>query len=181
MGIISENKTIQNDMKYFQELITPFYDFLYKFIYCIVHNKMLAEDIFQTTLLKGYEHFGELNDSNNFKSWMFSIGRNEAISTLRKYRRDVSIDITEHEGIIDNDDFFPEEYLIRNELKVAVIDAINHLDDMDREIVILRYYTGLKFEEIAEVLNINYNTIRTRHRIIKNKIFKYLEQHGFVQ
>lgn len=179
MSISSDSKVL-TDMQHFQEMITPFYDHLYKFIYCIVHNKSLADDIFQTTLINGYSHFGDLCNVNSFKSWIFSIAKNEAISTLKKYRREISIDSVDYDALIDDDNFFPEEYLINYEIKGAVIDAINSLNAEDREIIILRYYTGLKFEEISEILNMNFNTIRTRHRAIKNKLYKYLKKHEFI-
>lgn len=177
--IDSRSIGFNGDMQHFKELITPYYDHLYKFVYCIVRNKILADDIFQTVLLKGYNYLYQLDNINSFKAWIFSIARNEALCTLKKYSREICVDIMDYENIIDNDNFFPEEYTIRNELKNAVIEAINSLDSEDREIIILRYYTGLKFEEISKLLNINYNTIRTRHKTIKNKLYKYLEHKGY--
>lgn len=61
----------------FDELAASIALELYKFIFTIVRNKYLADDVIQETLMKGFKSFDTLKDMNKFKSWMFTIAKRE--------------------------------------------------------------------------------------------------------
>lgn len=163
----------------FQDLMYPIYDNLYKFVFCITTNKSNVDDIFQNTLLNAYNHFSSLKDPTKFKSWIFSIAKNEVINTYRKYNRGACADIMDYISTTD-DCMFPEEYILNKEFKGVMLDAIHSLDSDDRYIILLRYYYGLNFEKISTILNVNYNTLRSRHKSVKNKVYKYLISMGYI-
>jgi RNA polymerase sigma factor, sigma-70 family len=170
-----------NDMKHFEELIKPIYNRLYRYIYCIVRNKAMADDAMQNALVNAYTHFKELKDKDKFENWAFTIGKRESINIIRSYQRETSVDLIEHDDEFEDDQqYFIDDIILNNEVKEVLIKQINSLSPEDRDIVILRYYSGLKLLEIAEVLNTNYNTIRTRHKAIKKKIYNNLKKSGFI-
>ena len=165
--------TNKRKLKLFENKSTEIYKDLYRFIYSILKNKELTEDVLHDTLIKGYAKFHTLKDIDKFKSWMISIAKNESIATINKYKRetpceDVFIDI-----ISVNEDI-PENILLNNEIKLYIKNSINSLDPIDREIINLRYYCDLNFTEIALVLNMNVNTVRTKHMRAKMHMQKYL-------
>lgn len=170
-----KNKFLNSNIKHFEELIAPIYEKLYKYIYCIVRNGPMAEDAMQNTLLNAYGHMSELRDEEKFSSWIFTIGKRESINILRVYKREVYIDFADSDTCNYKSFAYPDDFILDIEKKDAVVKIINNLKPRDRYIVLLRYYSDLPLQEIAEILNVNYNTIRTRHKIIKKKIYEELK------
>lgn len=167
-------------VKHFEEMLHPVYENLYKYIYYNTMNKALVDDIMQNTLLKAYNHLSELQNTARFKTWIFTIGKREMINASKKYHCEISIDAAEYRLTYLEDLYFPEDYVLNNELKDAVVEAINSLSFEDRRIVILRYYKGLQLEKIADILNMCHSTVRTRHKNIKNKIYHYILDKGLI-
>lgn len=172
------NKEQKKEVKCFEEQIVSIYGDLSRYIYCIVGNRILAEDAIQNTLLNAYMHISDLNDKDKFRNWIYTIGKRESINILRKYKRELSLDSEDFVEVEDEQSMLPDNYVLSNELKEAVVEGINSLNSRDREIVILYYYADLNLQEVAEILNINSNTIRTRHRSIKKSISRFLIDKG---
>lgn len=163
-------------LKRFEDLTTQIYKDLFRFIYNILGNKPATEDALQNTLLSAYNHFGNLKDINRFKSWMFTIAKREALSVIRKMKKESPEDENQLEQKLNtkNDFQVPDDILIDNELKETVISAINTLNSEIRRVMLLRYYNEMSFEEIAKITGVNVNTVRTWHMRAKIKIKEYL-------
>ena len=65
-------------------------------------------------------------------------------------------------------------------MEEALINCINILDEKDRDIIILYYYTELSLKEISKLFSINENTLKSRHQSIKYKTYKELNKKGLV-
>jgi RNA polymerase sigma-70 factor (ECF subfamily) len=168
--ILKSNKS----KKHFEEQISIIYRDLYKFIYSIIKNQNLAEDILQQTLMKAYEKFDTIKDITKFKSWIFTIAKNESLSWIRKYNREIPSEDTYLELLGGYSEDIPEELLIKHEITEQVKESIKILNLVDQEIMYLRYYYDLNFREIALILNLNENTVKTKHKRAKKKIYAYL-------
>jgi len=160
--------------KHFEEQMSIVYKELYKFIYSIIKNQNLTEDILQQTLMKAYEKFDAIQDIKKFKPWIFTIAKNESLSWIRKYSREIPSEDTYLGVLGGSSEDIPEELLIKNETKKQVIEAIKTLNSVDQEIIHLRYYWDLTLNEIALILNLNENTVKTKHKRAKQKIYTYL-------
>ena len=159
---------------HFEEQISIVYKELYKFIYSIIKNQNLAEDILQQTLMKAYEKFDTIQDIKKFKSWIFTIAKNESLSCIRKYNREIPSEDTYLELVGGSSEDIPEELLIKREIKEQVREAIKMLNPVDQEIIYLRYYYDLSLNEIALILNLNENTVKTKHKRAKKQIHTHL-------
>jgi len=160
--------------KIFEEQIAIVYKELYKFIYSIIKNQNLTDDILQQTLMKAYEKFDTIQDIKKFKPWIFTIANNESLSWIRKYNREIPSEDTYLELLGGSSEDIPEELLIKREIKKQVIESINMLNSVDQEIIFLRYYYDLSLNEIALILNLNENTVKTKHKRAKKKIYTHL-------
>jgi RNA polymerase sigma-70 factor (ECF subfamily) len=169
-NIFKHNK----NKRYFEEQMSLIYKDIYKFIYSIIKNKHLTEDILQETLMKAYEKFHTIRDIQKFKPWIFSIARNESLSWIKKYNREIPSEDTYLELSADSLGDIPEELLIKSETKEKIRESIKVLKSIDQEIMYLRYYYDLTLNEIALVLNMNENTVRTKHIRAKEKIYKHI-------
>ena len=170
IDILKSNKS----KKHFEEQISIIYIDLYKFIYSIIKNQNLAEDIFQQTLMKAYEKFDTIKDITKFKSWIFTIAKNESLSWIRKYNREIPSEDTYLELLGGSSEDIPEELLIKRETNEQIKEIIKILNPVDQEIIYLRYYCDLNLNEIALILNLNINTVKTKHKRAKNKIYTHL-------
>lgn len=170
-----------DDLQCFEDLIALIYEDLFRFIYSIAKEQTAAEDALQNALLAAYKNFDSLQDKSKFKSWMFTIARRETLSLIKKSKREIPSEGAGLEVVLNSNEEFvlPEELLLTQELREVIVKAINDLKPEMREIVTLRYYKEMSFEEIAYVLNTNVNTVRTRHMRAKNKINKYLKENYF--
>ncbi|MGK0469027.1 MAG: RNA polymerase sigma-70 factor (ECF subfamily) [Clostridium sp.] len=160
--------------KAFEEQMSIVYKELYKFIYSIIKNQNLAEDILQQTLMKAYEKFDTIEDIKKFKPWIFTIAKNESLSWIRKYNREIPSEDTYLELLGNSSEDIPEELLIKRETNEQIKQSIKMLNPVDQEIIYLRYYCDLNLNEIALILNLNINTVKTKHKRAKNKIYTHL-------
>jgi RNA polymerase sigma-70 factor (ECF subfamily) len=170
IDILKSNK----GKKHFEDQISLVYKELYKFIYSIIKNQNLSEDILQQTLMKAYEKFDAIQDIKKFKPWIFTIAKNESLTWIRKNNREIPSEDTYLELLSVSSEDIPEELLIKCEMKEQVKESIKMLNPVDQEIIYLRYYYDLKFNEIALILNLNENTVKTKHKRAKKKIYTNL-------
>lgn len=173
-----ETGKVSKDMKLFEDQIHPIYKDLYRFIYSIVRSQALAEDALQNTLEKAYKSLQQLKDQGKFKTWIYTIARNETFTLLRKYKREnlAEADNVEINWLFDKEQMLPEEYVSNIEMREYLIEIVNQLKPEFRDIIILRYYADLSLEEISTALNVKINTVKTRHMRAKEKIAKELKK-----
>jgi RNA polymerase sigma-70 factor (ECF subfamily) len=132
-----------------------------------------ALDLTQEIFLKVYQALSRFNPEYKFSTWLFRIAGNAAIDHLRKKRlKVVPLEVSDHEGqgrvsspeysTLDLDPYG----LLRNvERGKAIADAIAELPLEFRELIALRHFAGLSYEEIAEVKEMPLGTV-------KNKLFR---------
>lgn len=141
----------------------------------------MADDAMQNTLLNAYTHLDDLKDEAKFTYWIYTIGRRESVNLLRHYSRELSADYINPDTYSNDSPEDMDDVVMNNEIKEALIDIINNkLSPEEKEIIILRYYGELQFQEISAALNANCNTVRTRHNHIKKKIYTILKEMGLI-
>lgn len=127
---------------------------LYRLAYSYVKNKEDALDIVQDSIYKALTSIGLLQNPEAVKSWMFRIVVNTSLDFLRKHKRLQPVD-----------DETLELYSSGAEDAYSDIDLERTLDDLPykyRSVIVLRYLEDMKIEEVAEILNENVNTVKTR-------------------
>jgi len=143
---------------------------VYTYIYLIVKNQQLAEDIFQDTFIKVVQSLkrGKYTDNGKFLSWVIRIAHNLIID---HFRREKQFNITTREDY-ETDVFNSrklaygtiEDEMVQSQIITDVRGLIDELPADQREVVMLRHYGGLSFKEIAEHTNVSINTALGRMR-----------------
>jgi RNA polymerase sigma-70 factor, ECF subfamily len=158
----------------FEVLIKQEQGKLYKVAYSYVKNEQDALDIVQEAIIKGYESFHKLKDSQLFMTWMTRIVINSAIDYIRK-SKDVIV--------LETDWFDPginQENKSVMELDVATV--FDKLKPEQKTLLLLRFYYGYSISEIAEILEKPEGTIKSKlHRTlnqVKEKLGKGGETYG---
>ncbi|WHY20505.1 sigma-70 family RNA polymerase sigma factor [Paenibacillus sp. G2S3] len=144
----------RNKEKLLTLCITDNKENIYRLAYSYVKNKEDALDVVQESIYKALSSIGLLKNPESIKSWLFRIVVTTSLDFLRKHKRVQPIDDEVLDFFIPGaEDVYPD------------IDLERSLDDLPlkyRNVIVLRYIEDLKIEEVAEVLNENVNTVKTR-------------------
>lgn len=153
----------------FSEKITNIREKLYRLAYCYVKNEQEALDIVSEATYKGYLAFNKQDSITYFDSWMSRIVINTAIDHNRRNQRFSYIEDYTQEWVATSHGATIEE-------KMDLYDALDQLIPEEKSYIILKFFVSLSFKEIAEILSIPENTVKTRYyRIIKKLKFYLIE------
>jgi RNA polymerase sigma-70 factor (ECF subfamily) len=162
-------QAIRGDGESFTELCRRYYGPLVAIGHAILGDRHLAEDAAQEAFAKAAVHLPKLRKADQFGSWVASICRNEARDLCRTRR---------HPRI--EDAIPPEQAPTRvDETGEAVRVALKELPEEAREVVFLRFYDGLSYDQISAVLGISEQAINGRLRRAKRKLAELLRRGGF--
>ena len=140
--------------------------------YSILLNRDLAEDAAQQTFVRACERLADLRRADRFGPWLAAICRNEAHQLIRARRQPAGL----HPG---DDSLYSAQPDRDNDDHALVRAAIDRLEPMYREIVILHYYNRMDYRQIAATLGIGGHTVRGRLFRARRQIEKTLRRHGF--
>lgn len=163
-------KYAQGDNEAFNVLLRRHQDRVYNYILRIIKNEEVANDIFQETFVKAIHTIrqGRYTESGKFPAWISRIAHNLIIDF---YRQEKSENI--YSGDLEDMDIFNrkdlceetiEDIIIAEQIREDVKYLIDELPALQREVLIMRYYQGLSFKEIAELTNVSINTALGRMR-----------------
>jgi RNA polymerase sigma factor (sigma-70 family) len=168
------------------KLVQLWYKRIYNFGYKFFLDHDMAMEICQKTFISMCRNLAALQDVSRFKPWLYKIAVNFCREEARKQKgsRSLSFDTIWNRDAEDSpgwessgqrhDD--PERQLQQLELSDILQKALLELSDEQREIVIMKEYEGLKFREIAEILNISENTVKSRMYYGLDGLKKILEK-----
>jgi len=143
---------------------------VHSYIYYIVRDRDLTEDIFQDTFMKAIVTIkqGRYTENGKFKAWIMRIAHNLIIDNFRQERNENTISNDEVEVDLFNDirlcDGTIEDNIVQNQVFADVRKLIRHLPENQREVLEMRYYQDMSFKEIAEVTGVSINTALGRMR-----------------
>ncbi len=155
----------------------------------LVGNREDALELSQEAFFRAYQHFDQLQAQGKFFAWFYQILRNLCFSHLRKrrVRRAHEAPRAEDEGqrtedggacgdLADTGEHFdPEVIAERNESKDRIWRAIGQLDEKHREVIILRHFQNLSYDEMAKLLFCNRGTVTSRLFYARQRLKEILE------
>lgn len=160
----------EGNHKAYADLMASYREPLYLLLLRMTHNTTMASDLTVETFSKAFLQLHRYSPTGTFSSWLFSIGVNTYIDYLRKRKLDtVSInsitrtsdgDFIEYQ--IPSSQPNPEEMMIRMQRDAALKEIVDQLKEPYRQIIRLRYYEDLSYEDIAEQLKIPIGTVKVR-------------------
>lgn len=154
----------------FDILLSRYQSSIYSYINFIVHNKDLAEDIFQETFVKVIMTIKQnrYTESGKFKAWIMRIAHNLIIDNYRQERIENTISNDEVEVDLFNNmklcDDSIEDHMVRQQALKDVRKLVEFLPENQREVLVMRYYQDLSFKEIADITGVSINTALGRMR-----------------
>jgi RNA polymerase sigma factor (sigma-70 family) len=165
-------KAQQGDQSAQSKLVQLWYKRIYNFGYKFFLDHDLAMEISQKTFISMCKNLRSLQDVARFKSWLYKIAVNYCREEARKMKgsKSLSFDVVWNRDAEDSPRWEssgqkfdnPERQFEQSELSDILQEALLEINEEQREVVIMKEYEGLKFREIAEVLNISENTAKSR-------------------
>ena len=154
----------------FDVLLNRYKKSIHSYIFYIVRNQDLTEDIFQDTFLKVIMTIkqGRYTENGKFKAWITRIAHNLIIDNFRQERNENTISNDEVEIDLLNDmklcDTNIEDDLVQEQVFSDIKKLVKHLPDNQREVLEMRYYQDMSFKEIADITGVSINTALGRMR-----------------
>ena len=170
--------------KAFDELLVRYQEKLYGYIFFIVRQTVLAEDLFQETFIKAITTIrqGNYAESGRFGAWLTRIAHNLIIDYFRQDKSDCVISNDETEKDLFNDislsDDDMETKLVNKQVLSDIRRLINALPAPQREVVYMRFYQDLSFREIADITGISINTALGRMRYALINMRRLADENG---
>lgn len=137
-------------------LLERHYDYVQALCLRALRDPVAAEDARQEVLLRIASQIRSFDHRSSFRTWVFAITRNVILNEIRARRRVPAPAASRHARIAD-----PSHAV---DVRLDLSAALDQLPVARREVIVLRYLCDLPYDEIAEVLGVPLNTVRTRLR-----------------
>ena len=172
------------DPRAFELLLERHQKPIFQFVFRSVGVKAVAEELTQETFLRVIKQKSVYEQRARFTTWLYTLARNLCIDHSRRmqHRRAKSLDAVDEEGhsLLErtaDKALSVERQAVSEELQKKLRAAIETLPDDQREVFLLREEADLSFKEIAEIVGISENTVKSRMRYALTKLRSLLEEY----
>ncbi len=153
-------------------LIRRYQNYVYRLCFLVMRNEQDAEDMTQETFIRACRALPryEIRQGVSFEAWLYRIAVNCCRSRMRRKWYQVLPWPDPAPQLTVEPEEQPDRLLMHGQQRNEILKAIESLGDKHRLVVILRYYTGLSNEEIAQALNIPSGTVRSRLHTARQRL-----------
>ena len=164
-------KAREGDRPAFEELYNRYKKAIFNYIYRMIGDRAVAEELAQETFVKAYINISTYKPTGKASSWIYAIAGNLAKNELRsrQYRKAISLEATVSDDeklklkdILANGSFKPDDIAQNKELRVKIQKIMNSLAANHKEVLVLCDVQGLSYEDAAEILNCSVGTLASR-------------------
>ena len=157
----------------FREIVSRYKNSLYAFLRQFLNRHDLVEDVFQETFLQLFASRESFDHNRPLRPWLFTIAANKAKDALRKWQRTSAVPIgtmadsqelsfDEMLNSVTSDETMPYDDLAKDETALRVGRIIQDMPENLREILILAYFNGFSYKQMAKILSIPIGTVKSR-------------------
>lgn len=165
----------------FEKLVDKYKSRIYTTIFMIVKDKGVAEDLLQDLFIKVVQTLNSdrYNEEGKFQPWIMRIAHNMAIDHFRKMKRYPTVVMEDGSSVFNTLNFAEEnveDLKVKDETYEMVKQLIDELPENQKQVLIMRHYMDLSFQEIAEQTGVSINTALGRMRYALINLRKKLKQ-----
>ena len=163
-------KAQQGDTHAFNDLVERYHGKIYGLTYNMTSNREDAEDLTQEVFVKAFEALPRFKGKSSFYTWVYRIAVNKTINYRKKRNRKRALSLDQFDHEIKMDDAYheltakgsPLRHLSLSELQIKLNEALQHLSEKHRTVVVMHDMQGIPHEEIAKVVGASVGTVRSR-------------------
>lgn len=163
----------RGDVRAFETLVHRYEQPIYNYLLRYLRNTSLAEEVFQATFLRVHEKCGLYKEDRLVRPWLYSVATHQAIDALRREGRHRAARLDEEHSVDDAEvgtllnllasaTPSPVEEAEEHERDEWTRQAVDALPDHQRVAVLLIFFQGLKYREVAEILQVPLGTVKSR-------------------
>lgn len=176
---------LNGDVNAFEMLVREYEKNVYNLALRMVGNSEDAADMSQEAFIKAYNSLDSFRGDSKFSVWLYRIVSNVCLDFIRsrKRKQTVSLSVEDDNGDdveldIADDTQSPERLMDKQLTREAVRRGLDSLPPGQRQILLLREIQGLSYDEIAEVLNVEAGTVKSRIFRARKKLSAFLLEDG---
>ncbi len=168
------------DKEAFEMLVRRYQKGLYNYIYRLTGERELAVDFTQEAFLRAYTSMKKYNPSYHFSTWLWRIAHNLVVDHFRKGKLNtVSLQMGEEgeevEYDVESNERGPFENQLNRERKRIIMQALEKLPPTLKELIILRHFNELSYQEISEVTGMPFHEVKSKLYRAREKLRALLE------
>lgn len=148
---------------------------LYNYFRRLGNSTAHSEDLVQETFMRVLAYRTSFNGDSQFNTWLYSIARNTSVDFHRKNKHAASHDEFDEEHL-DTDDKTVIGEFVANEQQALFDKALNTIEPQHRDIIVLSRFAQLRYEQIAELVDCNLNTLKSRMTLAMSKLKQTYQQ-----
>ncbi len=160
----------RGDVPAFEELVERYHGKIYGLTYNMTSNREDAEDLTQEVFVKAFEALPRFKGKSSFYTWVYRIAVNKTINYRKKRNRKRALSLDQFDQDIKTDDVYhdltskgsPLRNISLSELQEKLNEALQHLSEKHRTVVVMHDMQGIPHEEIAKVVGASVGTVRSR-------------------
>ena len=150
------NQCLQGDNKAFDTLVKQYELQMFRIVFGIVNDAELAKDVTQAGFIKSWENLRTFKPEYKFFSWLYRIMVNEALNMKRNKKKHAVL------SVYRSEDDTPYQELAKKEENGLLLKAIESLPVDSTIVLYLRHFEELSYKEIADILEIEVKTVKSR-------------------
>ncbi len=163
----------------FGSLVRRYERELYRYLWRYLGDAELAADVFQNTCVAIFRKIRHYDRSRAAKPWIYTIATNQAIDAMRQRARRRDQVLPQDHSDEGSPSFFesipqagpgPTDRAELTEQQLRIRDALGDLNESQRQVIVLTYFQGLKYQEAAEVLGVPLGTVKSRLNAAMTKL-----------
>ena len=166
-------KAQAGDGRAFEALVDEYHGVLYHLALRMTGNPEDARDLTQNVFLKVWRNLGRYDAAHRFYSWIYRIALNESINFVQRRKR--------HDELDDraaSSDPTPSEDRSLTEMQEQIQEALMELTPEYREVIVLRHYQNLSYQEIAAIVGVPEKTVKSRLFTARQRLGSQLRRKG---
>lgn len=156
-------------MQNIEQIYKQYCNTIYKYLFCLTHNKDIAEDLTQETFAIAVKEINKFKGDCKISVWLCQIAKHLWYKQLKKGKKNENISMEELKEEIPSNETI-EDIVCKKEEKIKLFKDIQKLDEQAREVIYLRMVGNLNFIEIGEILGKTPNWARVTFYRAKQKI-----------
>ncbi|MDD4761410.1 MAG: RNA polymerase sigma factor [Candidatus Pacebacteria bacterium] len=167
----------EGEVEYFREIVERYEKKIFFYVRRFLNNQDDARDLTQDVFVKVYKNIQSFDSEKRFSPWIYRIAHNEAVNIIKKKIRE-PLNFFDPEVLfphpVANED--PQSDAEKNEIKKALEECLEDMDEKYKEVLILRYFEDMDYKDIAEILKIPVVTVGVRLNRGKDKLREIYEK-----
>lgn len=175
----------EGDLSAYDALVQRYQERIYATVYHMTSNNEDANDLAQETFIKGFQALSSFKGGSSFYTWIYRIAVNKTINFLKQRKNRFHMSLNDLDANAEHDpdlvslvsEKTPRRELNLVELQEKLNEAMQRLSEVHRTVVTLHDVQGLSHDEIADILECNVGTVRSRLFYARQQLQAYLSDY----